>query len=182
MTEDWRDIPGYVALYQVSNLGRVRSLHRTVELVRLGRRCTRRIEGGILQPASMSSGHLSVSLSRDGKQRTHQVHALVLEAFVGPRPGTHIDWQGCHADGNPANNNLTNLRWDTRSANEMDKIGHGRSNRGVRNRAAKLTEEKVREIRVRISSGESSDAIADRYGVSRALINAIKGGRAWGWL
>jgi hypothetical protein len=180
--EKWKDIAGYEGLYQVSNLGRVKSLRRML-LIRhpVGDRYREQPER-ILAPGPAESGHLTVSLAKEGRSKTYQVHTLVLEAFVGPRPGDCLEWHGCHRDGNPTNNVLGNLRWDTRSGNEEDKIAHGRSNRGERNRAVKLTPAQVLEIRERVAKGETSDAIAAIYGVTRGLINAIKSGRAWGWL
>ncbi len=50
------------------------------------------------------------------------IHALVLETFVGPRPPGMMP---CHSDGDPANNRLDNLRWDTMSANMHDAVHHG---------------------------------------------------------
>lgn len=52
------------------------------------------------------------------------VHRLVLEAFVGPCPS---GCEGCHYDGNPANNIVSNLRWDTTKNNCLDKRRHGRN-------------------------------------------------------
>lgn len=50
------------------------------------------------------------------------VHRLVLEAFVGPCPE---GMEGCHGDGDPTNNSLGNLRWDTATSNQLDKVRHG---------------------------------------------------------
>lgn len=54
--------------------------------------------------------------------RTRKIHHLVLEAFVGPRPD---GLETCHNDGVPANNWLTNLRWDTKPNNAKDRRVHG---------------------------------------------------------
>lgn len=70
-------------------------------------------------------GHLNVCLyylAPDQKVNA-RIHSLVLEAFVGPRPD---GMEGCHNDGDPANNHLANLRWDTRAANNQDTLRHGR--------------------------------------------------------
>lgn len=116
MREEWRYVAGYEGLYEVSNLGRVRSTER---LDSLGRPC-RSVE---LRPDIRPSGHLRVTFSRDGSVRRFWVHRLVLDAFVGPRPkGT----EGCHNDGDPTNNCVENLRWDTKSANALDRVRHGR--------------------------------------------------------
>jgi hypothetical protein len=62
-----------------------------------------------------------VSLSRGarGTTKTRLVHHLVLEAFVGPRPDGQV---GCHFDDDPRNNRVENLRWDTSSANALDRV------------------------------------------------------------
>lgn len=54
--------------------------------------------------------------------RTYQVHALVLEAFIGPRPSGMVC---CHNDGDPLNNSVDNLRWDTQASNILDIVKHG---------------------------------------------------------
>lgn len=54
--------------------------------------------------------------------RPRTAHTLVLTAFVGPRPAT---LEGCHRDGNRANNTLVNLYWGTRSDNQRDRVRHG---------------------------------------------------------
>lgn len=60
---------------------------------------------------------------RRPRRRDRAMHTMVLEAFVGPRP---VGLYGCHNDGDPANNRLTNLRWDTPASNTADKVMHGR--------------------------------------------------------
>lgn len=171
MFEEWKAVVGYEGRYEISNLGQVKSLPN---IRRYGER--------ILRAAVMPSGHFQVSLSALSTSKSRLVHILVLEAFVGPRPGDSVNWHGCHSDSNPANNRLDNLRWDTRSGNESDKVANGTSNRGSRNRASKLSQAQVVEIKSRILVGEKSPDIALIYGVSRGAINAIKRGRAWSWL
>jgi hypothetical protein len=118
--ENWRAICGFIGHYEVSDLGRIRSLDRTLT-DRIGR--IRRVRGSVLSPSAQPhSGHLHVNLKLAGRSRSVAVHALVLEAFVGPRPH---GLECCHGDGNPANNRVDNLRWDTRSANIFDSVRHG---------------------------------------------------------
>lgn len=117
--EEWRPVVGWPG-YEVSTRGRVRSVERVV-LRRNGTGQT--IRGRVLKPATMKkSGHLQVSLSHDGARRTYCVHTLVLEAFVGPRPES---MEGLHGDGNPANNNIGNLKWGTPTENHLDRVLHG---------------------------------------------------------
>jgi hypothetical protein len=104
------------------------------------------------------------------------VHHLVLEAFVGSRPpGTEC----CHNDDDPANNRLSNLRWDTHLANMGDMKRRGRSLSGTRNPNAKLTEAGVREIRRRADGGESLWNIARERGMTYQAIRGIVSGCSW---
>lgn len=77
-------------------------------------------------------GHLQVSMvSKDGKIRSYPVHIIVLLVFVGPRPE---GMNGCHNNDNPFDNRLSNLRWDTVSANRKDAYRNGgRGRRYVNN-------------------------------------------------
>lgn len=117
MSEEWRPIVGFGAgFYMVSDIGRVKSLDR---VDRSGKRRNGRV---LADKASGIYGHRAFDLYVDRLKRRAYVHALVLEAFVGPRPdGFH----GCHNDGDPTNNRLVNLRWDTPSANRLDSVRHG---------------------------------------------------------
>ncbi|GAB3830067.1 NUMOD4 domain-containing protein [Kribbella italica] len=123
MAITWKDIPGYEGHYQASSDGRVRSLDRTVSMGRGGH--TKKIRGCILRPTVERDrwGHLKVGLRRDGKTVTRRVHSLVMLAFVGEREDPSL--VTCHGDGNPANNHLCNLRYDTQSNNSLDAVRHG---------------------------------------------------------
>lgn len=170
MEEAWRDIPGYEGRYQVSNLGRVKSLPRV-----------RRGHGGgyirvperILRGSPDESGHVAINL-RDGFNTRHvEIHRLVMQAFVGPCPA---GMEVCHNDSNPANNCLENLRYDTHMNNMIDVAYVG--NRGRQ----KLSVEDVKVIRARLDSGDTGVRIAKDYGVTPAAISAIKTGKNFGWL
>jgi hypothetical protein len=114
--EHWRPVPGYERSYEVSDLGRVRSLDRITDRGRKWR-------GRVMSPAPMGPrGYLVVTLWRDGAQRTALVHRLVLSAFVGPPPDGA---EGLHGIGGPADNRLSNLAWGTHSENQFDQVAHG---------------------------------------------------------
>lgn len=113
--ENWVPIAGYERYYEVSDAGQVRSLDRLDAQDNM-------IRGRILRPDVRPSGHLRVTLCRNSRTRRFWVHRLVLNAFVGPiSPGL----EACHNDGNPKNNRVANLRWDTKSANARDRRKHG---------------------------------------------------------
>lgn len=116
--EEWRAISGAEGQYEVSNLGRVRSLDR-IETRSNGVQYHRR--GRILKPFKGDAyGHKVVSIGKRGRR---YIHVLVLEAFVGPRPSAAHE--ACHNDGNAQNNAAVNLRWDTASSNQRDRLIHG---------------------------------------------------------
>ena len=100
MNEEWRDIEGYEGLYQVSNLGRVRSLN-----CRGHKGCI-----GILTPRLDGKGYEMVALYKEGKARNTKVHRLVAQAFI-PNPNNYP--QVNHKDENKINNNVSNLEWCT---------------------------------------------------------------------
>lgn len=123
--ERWLPVPGYEGVYEVSSLGRVRSLPREVDD---GRTRRRRLKGKILTLSTQTSGYLQVRLQAAGQHSAPLVHRLVLEAFVGPAPSGA---EACHQNGNPHDNRVENLRWDTRRENVADAIRHG-THRGSR--------------------------------------------------
>jgi len=113
--EIWKPVVGYEGLYEVSNLGRVRSLTRleTYFSRTLGE-CLRTSKGRILRPSPTRDGYLLVVLYRSGKQKYVYVHRLVMAAFVGACPS---ELQINHKDENTFNNCLENLEYCTQLYN-----------------------------------------------------------------
>lgn len=119
--ETWRPALGWEGFYEVSDHGNVRSVDRIVQ-TKTG---PQRHRGRPLKTyPAVRGGYPAVQLWRSGKVKLHYVHTLVLEAFVGPRP---FDMEACHGDGNPLNNHISNLRWDTSAGNKQDMLRHGRN-------------------------------------------------------
>jgi hypothetical protein len=173
MTETWKDIPGYEGHYQVSDLGRVRSVDRRVRTVaKNGAESTRAVPGCLLSASRHSQGYLQVKMGA----RTYIVGPLVLAAFVGPRP----DGMECaHGDGAKTNNALTNLRWATPAENSADRIRHGTSGKGAENAGAKLTPAQVQAVR---ESTGPQGVTAALFGVTQATVSKIKLRQRWGHL
>lgn len=106
--EIWKDIEGYEGYYQVSNLGRVRSLDRI--LFKSNGRTEKR-QGQIMLPCKGKDGYLLIGLRRETKsKKSFSVHRLVAEAFI-PNPNNLP--QVNHKDENIHNNNADNLEWCT---------------------------------------------------------------------
>lgn len=116
--EVWRPI-SYRPQYEVSDLGRVRSLDRTI-VEKTG--MSRPHRGRVLTPMRLSSGYRQVTLTA-GPYLRRYVHRLVLEVFVGPCPP---GMEGCHKNCDPTDNRLANLRWDYPKANVADTLQLGR--------------------------------------------------------
>ncbi|MCL2874700.1 MAG: NUMOD4 motif-containing HNH endonuclease [Betaproteobacteria bacterium] len=172
--EEWRDVPGYERLYQVSNQGRVRVLDRHI---RYPSGKTRFKPGHELKPQAIGKlGHLKIVLYKNSNSKSRLVHHLVLEAFVGARPD---GMECCHGDGNPINNKVENLRWDTSAANNADKTLHGTQNTGSKHGLAKLDEFRVAEIKKRLDAGESQRSIAVYFGIHQVNVSKINRGLLW---
>jgi hypothetical protein len=116
--EQWLPVVGYKGLYEVSDHGNVRSIDRIISYPS-GR--IMRWKGKLLTPGK-TGDRVTVALGGPKGARSHYVHNLVLTAFVQPCPD---NMECCHGDNNGTNNNLANLRWDTRSENMYDRVKHG---------------------------------------------------------
>lgn len=175
--EEWRPIPHHPG-YEASSLGRIRSVDRV-----LGD--GRRWKGRVLALRSNGQGYRVVALALGGRRRFRHAgaHALVAEAFLGPRPtAAHLV---AHYDGNPANNAVENLRWATPVENAQDRDRHGRTARlkGHLHGCAKLSEDAVRQLRrLKASGSVSVDHLAQRFGVSRWTVFDALSGRTWSHL
>lgn len=164
--EVWRAIPGYEGAYEASDLGRLRSLSRSV-------RCNaghRLAEGQALNPSvrNPAKRYLSVNLHRKNRARPTYVHRAVTAAFLGPIPdGMQVD----HIDGDRQNNTLTNLRYVTGSENIRAAHSAGRNKSGI-------TDGDVRFIRDMLTRREMSQGqLASYFSVTPSFIYQFWTGR-----
>lgn len=141
MTEVWKAIPDWPH-YEVSSMGRVRSLDRMVASARS--RSGHRLSKGRVLKFGKSRQYHNVTLqdTEGGRgKKTFTVHSLVLTVFIEPRP-EGLDVR--HLDGNPTNNVVSNLTWGTKSENMRDKDIHGTNHHRNKTHCAqnhKFTEE-----------------------------------------
>ena len=161
-----RPIPGFSG-YSITDNGQVWSAPR------LHRTWVKQLKPDVIR------GHFRVTLFRGGIRHRIFVHRLVLETFVGPCPS---GMETCHNNGDPADNRLENLRWDTNSANKQDAVRHGTApgfqNRGRINHS-KLTETEVRWIRYLRRAGVVISALAEGFGISKQQIRCICKRKCW---
>lgn len=169
MNEFWKEIPGWEGYYEVSSLGRIRSIQRGSPLRK------RLYGGGLVNLFEATDGYLVANLTVHGKRTQMKAHRAVLLAFVGH---PHASQEGCHNDGNIHNNSLQNLRWDTRKNNALDSIIHGTSLRGEKNGASKLTINKAKDI-LKLKNLHSCASVARQFDVSETTIANIWKGKAW---
>ena len=120
--EIWKDIKDYEMLYQISNLGNVKSLHCNKEKIMK------------LTIRSKNYPYYFVGLLKNGKRKYFAVHRLVAQAFVNnPNNYNQVD----HLDGNKLNNNANNLEWVTPKEN---------TNRAWQKGLAKYTDERKQKL------------------------------------
>lgn len=128
--------------------------------------------GRILKPRPRC-GYLRVVL--DDEQI--DVHRLVLETFVGPRP------HGCetrHANRDTSDNRVSNLSWGTPKENAEDRDRHGTTPYGSRIGTAKLTDTKIKQIREAYATGTTSQLkLAKQWGLAPSNIFSIVNRRTW---
>lgn len=172
--ERWLPVVGYEGLYEVSDMGRIKSVARVIQ--RKGGRVNP-IPKKILKPITAGKRYPMANLYSEAKMRSHLWHRIVAEAFLGPCPEGH---QVAHNDGNPFNNKLANLRYATVLENNHDKFKHGTVLRGEQIGISKLTPEKVIEIRRLYASGRySQQALADMFGVWQTVVSSIVLRKTW---
>ena len=114
--EIWKDIKGFEGMYQISNLGRVRSLDRYVK----NKTSNRNIKRGKILKSWILHGYELVALSKNSKNHYKRVHRLLAEAFI-PKEDEKYDIVN-HKDGNKSNNKIENLEWCTQKQNVQHAI------------------------------------------------------------
>lgn len=165
----WRPVLGFEHRYEVSESGEVRSLS--------DRRWYHR-----LTQHKINSRYVVVYCHDPvtGKNNIRLVHRLVAEVHI-PNPDKLAEVN--HIDGNKLNNAVSNLEWVSREDNKKHAVKHGLTARGEKHRSCKLTEDKVRAIRVDLQLGSLTlDEIAGKHGTTFQNISCIKRGKSWAWL
>jgi len=152
----WRVIDGF-SKYEVSTKGEVR----------LAVKGFNRPKGHMMKGCVKPKGYTQYRLlNDDGKQKDLHAHRIVAQTYLGECP--HNGWMVAHLDGNPRNNDVSNLKWVSNSENQLHCREHGKA---VPHRA--LSMEQAKEVRSRFDNGERQSDLAREYKVSHGVINRI---------
>lgn len=171
MIETFVDIIGYEGLYQISNLGRVKSLPKYRNSTETGEI--------FLKPSKTQKGYLTVRLYKDTIAKDFPIHRLVASMFIeNSRNKPEVN----HKNGIKDDNISENLEWCTGSENVKHafEIGLRIKQFGSAGNYHKLNEEKVLQIKTRYNNGGTAmRKLAKEYSVDYALIQRIIKGTAW---
>jgi len=161
MKEIFKPIPSYEGIYEISNLGRVKSLKFSNER--------------ILKPCFHGLGYSQVGLLKDGAQKNKFIHRLVLLAFIG-----ESDLQVNHKNGVKTDNRLENLEYCTASENIRHSFDTGLNVglKGEKHGNSKLTDAQARQIKYG-HQGMTQQAIAEIYGIAQTQVSLIRLGKTW---
>ncbi|WP_460670492.1 NUMOD4 motif-containing HNH endonuclease [Larkinella ripae] len=174
--EVWKDVPNYEGHYQVSNLGRMRSLDRPPVYKARG---ARGFTGQPLSPNANQRGYLCISLSRKHKYKRFFVHRIVMHAFVGPIPdGYTVN----HKNGIKDDNRLENLEYVTQAENNAHAFRTGlRTNKGYRPYNA-LTDQQAAEFKKLRQEGWLLKPLSKMFNISMSTASGISRGLRYSWV
>lgn len=186
MKEIWRDIKGYEGYYQVSTLGRVRSLDRTIKVIKTSPKgkvfvSERFYKGKIMSYKKLEKFYPSVALSKHGKNKHFMIHKLVAETFI-----PNIESKKCvnHINNVKYDNRIENLEWCTYSENSLHAVNYSKTwYLGEQQKNSKLTEKDVYMILDLLrQKNYKQKHIASFFGVTPSIISTIKLNTAWKYI
>ena len=172
MNITWKPVVGFEGLYEISSVGNVKALKRTVQRKRSG---IMTYPERILKP-HYNSGYLSISLHKDGVINTYKVHRLVALAFV-PNPNNYP--QVNHNDDVKTNNDFMNLSWGTQQQNIKQAMDNGRFKFCDQRNGTVISEDLADRIRHVHKKGCKTAWISDLLGIGNTTVRHVLSGRTW---
>lgn len=167
-SEEWKDIAGYEGLYQISNLGRIKSFHKW-----------RGNKEYITNGYPNKDGYMKIDLIKNGKKQVKSIHTLVLNTFLGIQPNKDCN----HKNGVKFDNHLENLEYCTKSENvkhAYSNLGKVSTLRGENNWTSKITENDAREIKRLYATGKYLQReIGQIFDITQAAVSLIVTEKNW---
>lgn len=146
--------------------------------------CVMSAKTGVLRKLAIGldkDGYKQTTLVKsDGRSCSYKLHVLVAKTYLEPRPSAAHEVR--HLNGDKNDNRYKNLAWGTRKDNADDRAAHGRTARGTRQGAAKLTDAKVHSIRALLATGAYQYIVAKKFGICQATVSEIHNRKIWSWL
>lgn len=179
MEEEWRDVVGYEGLYQVSNIGSVRSLDRIHPTTsNVGNATLYKRKGSVMSPKTEKSGYITQTLSKDKITKTRKVHRLVAQAFI---PNPEKKPQVNHKNGIKSDNRVENLEWVTTFENRQHAYDTGlqKPTKGTLNGMAVYTERDVEFVSIQYAMGMKQVDIERTYEYSKAFVHSVVNNKSW---
>lgn len=171
--EIWKEVVGYESYYQVSDYGNVRSVNRVVPN---GFGGEMRVKGMSIN-SRMGANYINITLTKNGKKNTFNVHRLVAIAFL-PNPN-NLPYVN-HIDGNKLNNCDDNLEWSTEVHNSNHSYNMGLSASGSSSHYAKVSERTVAEIiHINNTTNLTYAIIGQVFGVCAESVSNMCRGKSW---
>lgn len=160
--EQWKDMPNFGGVYQVSDLGRVKSfaIHNGTK-------------SRIIKQSKSKKGYLRIIVYKNKKRFNFQSHRIVAQIFI---PNTLFLLEINHKKGNKTDNRACAIEWITHEDNIIHAVKHSLIQKGEKCHKAKLTEKQVLEIR---DSNLSAKQLSEKYNVSKTTIWSTKRKEYW---
>lgn len=160
MEEIWKPVTGYEGLYEVSNLGRVKSLRNNI----------------IMKDFLSNKGYKLIKLSKEKARKAYSIHRLLAQAFISNKENKkYIN----HLNGIRNDNNINNLEWVTGRENNLHTSRIMKRNTGETHGSAKLKKKDILEIRIMLRNNIPHSIITEEYGIVSSTISYINQRKTW---
>jgi hypothetical protein len=169
--EIWKDIPNYEGMYQISNLGRVKSLSREVFHGNGKRFC----DETIMKPKLETTGYFSICLRKDRASKTIKIHRLIAMLFIdNPQNKATVN----HINGIKTDNRIENLEWCTIQENIQHAISTGlkRTAKGEKHGQSKLLDSDIEYIKNNYIKHKNSKQLSQMFGITYGYVSMIAKG------
>lgn len=177
-SEIWKPVKNYEGIYEISNLGRVKSLPREKYCGHVNS-APQLTKERILKVKKDRLGYSRVKLSKNGISNLKYIHRIIAEAFIdNPKNKGEVN----HIDGNKDNNKTSNLEWCSRSENVKHafELKLHKTLKGELNNKSKLNKKDVNSIRrIYKESNITQTELAKKYNVTSANIHSIVNFKTW---